>query len=182
MKTALILLGLCLNVFFATAQEIEQSRLLASDYQPKPLEQAATTLTATNKVSTSTSVEYKAGQAVILQPGFTAQAGSVFLANVNPIASTMPEIDEPGWSVRAYPNPFVDQTTVNYTLPMRGQVRHTLLDAKGQPIPIQQAKESAEQAAGTYQTQLDGHDLPVGVYLYQLQVGGQTRTLRLIKR
>lgn len=180
MKATIFLLGLCLNAFLVTAQEIEQSRLLAGGYQSQSLERAGTILTAANKIASKTQVEYNAGQAIVLQPGFEARAGSVFLARVLPVVSLASENNEPGLSVRAYPNPFVEQTTIRYTLPIKGQVRHTLLDAKGQPMP--QANKSAEQAAGTYQTQLEGHDLPVGVYLYQLQVDGQTRTMRLIKK
>ncbi|GAB4042261.1 T9SS type A sorting domain-containing protein [Spirosoma jeollabukense] len=171
---------LFLSSLFAMAQGIEQSRLLASGYRPQPLEQAGAILTATNEVLTNTSIEYKAGQAVVLQPGFEAKAGSVFTATVNPKISFPSESDAIGLSIEAYPNPFVDQTTIKYTVPIKGQVQHTLLNAKGQPVP--QVSEPMEQTAGSYQTQLEGHDLPVGVYLYQLQVGGQTRTLRLIKK
>ena len=42
-------------------------------------------LTAANVVETGATARYTAGQSVTLQPGFVAQAGSVFLATIQPI-------------------------------------------------------------------------------------------------
>lgn len=82
--------------------------------------------------------------------------------------------------VRVYPNPFVDRATVEYNLPVGGLVRHTLLDAKGGVL--RQAHEGVEQPAGHHQIHLSGVSLPPGHYLYRIQVGTESRTLRLVRK
>lgn len=82
--------------------------------------------------------------------------------------------------VRVYPNPFVDRATVEYNLPVGGAVRHTLLDAKG--AVLRQVQEGGEQPAGRHQLQLSGVSLPPGPYLYRIQVGVESRTVRLIRK
>ena len=83
-------------------------------------------------------------------------------------------------SVRIYPNPFVDRATVDYNLPTGGLVRHTLLDAKGGVL--RQAHEGVEQSAGHHQMHLSGVSLPPGTYLYRIQVGTESRTLRIVRK
>lgn len=87
--------------------------------------------------------------------------------------------DETLWA-RIYPNPFVDRATVDYNLPVGGQVRHTLLDAKG--AILTQVQESGEQSAGRHQFQLSGSRLAPGQYLYRIQVGTESRTVRVIRK
>lgn len=82
--------------------------------------------------------------------------------------------------IQVYPNPFVDRATVEYNLPTGGLVRHTLLDAKGRVL--RQAGEGEEQSAGHHQIQLSGVNLPPGHYLYRIQVGKESRTMRLVRK
>lgn len=80
MKMLSTYIGLCISSLLATAQNSELTRLLARDYQLKPLEQAERTLTAINIISSASAVEYSAGQSVVLMSGFVAKTGSVFTA------------------------------------------------------------------------------------------------------
>lgn len=144
-------------------------------------EQKATqTLLARNAISSGATALYTAGQSVTLQPGFVAQAGSVFRATVELVATLGGAGDELGLLVRAYPNPFVGQTTIEYSSPLAGTALHTLTDATGQIV--HQSQDQAGPSAGVHQLQFDGRTLPAGVYLYQVQVGSQVRTVRLLKK
>ena len=143
-------------------------------------ERAVDKLTATNVVEARATARYTAGQSVTLQPGFVAQAGSVFLATIQPIVGT--PSPEPGTTltVRAFPNPFETTTTVEYSLPESLRVTQTLTDANGRMI--RQSDGQAVESAGPHRTVLDLSRLPVGVYLYQVQTGKDSQVLRLMKK
>jgi hypothetical protein len=109
---------------------------------------------ASNALWSGARGQYTAGKSVTLQPGFVAQAGSVFTATIATVVSSSLGNDVPGLSIRADPNPFIDQTIVEYSLPLGGRVCHTLLDAKGQVL--QQSEDLKEQAVGTHQSKVWG--------------------------
>lgn len=142
-------------------------------------QKAVETIVASSTIEQKASVSYQAGQSITLQPGFTARAGAVFTASIAPVGSfTEPTI--PGLFVRAFPNPFQDKTTIDYSLPAEGKVNHQLLDMQGQVI--RQITGDEKEAAGQHYTQFDGANLPTGMYLYRIQVGKQSQTLRLLKK
>lgn len=140
---------------------------------------AVETLVARNVVVQGAAVVYRAGKSVALQPGFSAQAGSVFEAVVGPVsAEALPE--ESGFSLRALPNPFSDRLTVEYVLPQANRVRTTLTGANGQVL---HQEESAERrSAGMHRWDIDTQLLPSGVYVFQLQAGGDGGTLKVLKK
>ena len=182
MKTKSILFCMLLTGHGVVAQEYVQQLSLTRPVSPGTISElkAINTINASNQVGPGATAAYTAGQSVTLQPGFVAQAGSVFKATVEAVASFRQPRDGPSWSARAYPNPFTEQTTVEYVTPSAGRVRHTLMDAKGQVL--RQSEESDEKSAGPHHTQVEGNDLPAGIYLYQLQVGNESQTLRLLKK
>jgi hypothetical protein len=143
-------------------------------------DRAIDNLTAANVVEARATARYTAGQSVTLQPGFVAQAGSVFLATIHPTTSTLSA--EPGTTltVRAFPNPFETTTTVEYSLPESLRVTQTLMDANGRMV--RQSDGQAVELAGTHRTLLDLSHLPVGVYLYQVETGKGSQVLRLMKK
>ncbi len=81
---------------------------------------------------------------------------------------------------RAYPNPFITQTTIGYTLRQAALVTLVLYDALGRRV---RHHELGTQAAGPHQVRLDADGLPAGVYLYELRTPGarQARPLMLLK-
>lgn len=143
-------------------------------------QQATQFLMATNVIGSGAAAQYTAGQAVTLLPGFFAQAGSVFSATMAQVISSRDPGTSPGLLVRAYPNPFVDQITIEYSSAMEGTVLHTLTDARGQVV--HQSQELSRPTKGPHQLRVDGQLLPAGIYLYQVRVGSQVQTLRLIKK
>ncbi len=79
-----------------------------------------------------------------------------------------------------YPNPFNPRTTIEYSIPMSGQVSLGVYDLLGREV-AQLVDE--EQSAGGHRVDFDGSDLSSGVYLYRLQAGdfSEVRSLVLLK-
>ncbi|NID09787.1 3-coathanger stack domain-containing protein [Fibrivirga algicola] len=193
MKKALLLISFC---FAATAMQAQNA--IQSATAPKsvfantsmavvdavkanePVDaKAVDQIMATNTVERAASATYTAGKAIILQPGFEARAGSVFVATVAPVAARSVEAGA-DLTVSAWPNPFQDQTTVEYKLPENSKVKHTLTDSRG--AILRQNAPIDVQSAGVYKISVEGTNLPTGVYLYQVQTGTQTKTIRLLKQ
>ena len=79
-----------------------------------------------------------------------------------------------------YPNPFNPTTTINYQLPVSGQVTLKVYDVLGREV---ESLVDKEQTTGTYSVTFNGNSLPSGVYLYRIQAGSfsQTKKLMLLK-
>lgn len=181
MKRLIIVPAFLLACAGAFAQEDSRTATLTQSVPAGTVRenQAINHLIAANVVEARATARYTAGQSVTLQPGFVAQAGSVFLATIQP--ATTPS-SEPGTTltVRAYPNPFETTTTVEYNLPESLRVTQTLTDANGQLI--RQSDGQAVESAGTHRTLLDLSRLPVGVYLYRVETSTGRQVLRLLKK
>jgi len=69
---------------------------------------------------------------------------------------------------RNYPNPFSETTTIHYELASPAAVRLAVYDVLGREVAtlVDDAQE-----AGFYDVEFEGRNLPVGVYVYRLQVG-----------
>lgn len=79
-----------------------------------------------------------------------------------------------------YPNPFNPSTTINYTIPERGQVELKVYDVLGREIATLVKKE---QQAGSYEVRFDASKLTSGIYFYKLQSAGfvESRKMVLLK-
>ena len=182
MKKTLIFLTLLLPGTSGLAQEslrtLHITRLVIAGAVRE--EQAVEHLMASNAVASGATARYTAGQSVTLQPGFVAQAGSVFQAMIDAVGSR--RSPEPGTAltVKAFPNPFETTTIVEYNLPEAHRVTHTLTDASGRLI--RRAEGHAVESAGTHHAPLDLSQLPVGIYLYQVETVSGSKVLRLMKK
>ncbi|WP_375447068.1 3-coathanger stack domain-containing protein [uncultured Fibrella sp.] len=192
MKQTLLFLSLCVAATAAQAQNTGQRTATKSVFSNTSIAlvdavgtnapvdvQAVDQITATNIVERSATATYTAGKAIVFQPGFEAKAGSVFAATIAPVAARSAEASS-DLTVSAWPNPFQDLTTVEYKLPESSTVKHTLTDARG--AILRQNAPTDAQPAGVYKVGVDGANLPTGVYIYQLQTGTQTKTIRLLKQ
>jgi hypothetical protein len=72
-----------------------------------------------------------------------------------------------------YPNPFNNVTEFEYTLPESGQVNLVVYNSIGDKIAVIVDNESKD--AGTYKVQFDGSQLAAGMYMYKIEVQGETR-------
>ena len=67
-----------------------------------------------------------------------------------------------------YPNPFNPSTTIEYDLPERAFVDLSVYDILGRKV---KTLVRGLREAGTYQSHLEGGDLPSGIYFYRLTAG-----------
>jgi len=72
-----------------------------------------------------------------------------------------------------YPNPFNNVTEFEYTLPESGNVSLVIYNSIGDKIAVIIDNESKD--AGTYKVQFDGSQLAAGIYMYKIEVQGETR-------
>lgn len=79
-----------------------------------------------------------------------------------------------------YPNPFIQSTTINYTIDKMSNVRLTVYDYLGKEIKVL-VKEV--QQIGTYNISFNAFDYDSGIYIYQLQVNAKSvsKHMALIK-
>lgn len=71
-----------------------------------------------------------------------------------------------------YPNPFSDNTEINYSLPEKGKVTLKVFSILGEHI---KTLIDQEQSAGIYKVLFDGSNLAPGTYIYKIEVEGETQ-------
>ena len=76
-----------------------------------------------------------------------------------------------------YPNPFNPATTINYSIPVDGNVTLTIYDVSGSKI---ERLVNTYMQAGSYKIAFDGSHLSSGIYYYTLRAGSLSQT-KLIK-
>jgi hypothetical protein len=76
-----------------------------------------------------------------------------------------------------FPNPFNPTTTIVYALPQAGQVTIELYNTLGQKI---RTLLNEYKSAGSYTIDIKADDLPSGVYLYKMDTGKFTRTMKMM--
>jgi len=81
-----------------------------------------------------------------------------------------------------YPNPFNPETKVSYMLPTTATVKITIYNTLGQLV---RTLVNEEQVAGAHTARWDGtndagHQVPSGIYFYQLTAGDFTQTRRML--
>ncbi len=78
-----------------------------------------------------------------------------------------------------YPNPFMEYTDIEYTIPETGKVVINVYDVLGNKIST---LVDASQDAGTYTTRFIVNDNNPGVYIYELQVEGVTSNYNILRK
>jgi len=76
-----------------------------------------------------------------------------------------------------YPNPFNPSTTINYQLPITGNVKISIYDALGKNVGTLVNKS---QNAGNYSIEWNAANLPSGVYIYKIEAGSYTSTKKMM--
>ncbi|MFA6481742.1 MAG: YCF48-related protein [Bacteroidales bacterium] len=90
------------------------------------------------------------------------------------------EISKSGFNlVQNYPNPFDQNTTLTYILPIRSPVKLELYSLTGSKLAT---LLQTEKEAGKYQITIDGSKLPVGIYFCRFTWGQPDgRSIRILK-
>jgi len=76
-----------------------------------------------------------------------------------------------------YPNPFNPTTIINYSIPVKQNVRLTVFDLKGREV---YRLVQNELPAGRYYLKWDASGLPSGMYLYKIQAGDLVITKKML--
>lgn len=149
-------------------------------------------------VPTGATVDYLAGQQIILKPGFRANAGSTFTARIEdcqlvsssvaPIAVEEEKLEiapklalpKPGSvDLKVFPNPFNDRFTLTFDLAQEAEAEIRLISIDGKVR--QQLLAPQFQVAGTHQMEWNGPNLPAGIYIIQLRLGSEVLSRKLVK-
>jgi hypothetical protein len=180
MKKLSVLALFCFSTSLALAQPQQANRVLAATYYPQRLEQAVESLMASNIVSASQQVEYRAGKSVVLAPGFVAEAGSVFAAHTEYVGITMDDTHSEHLLVSTYPNPFVERTTIVYQLASTTHTNLYVSDAHGKVVG--RLVDNQLQQAGRYKVEWRTDQLPAGSYVCTLEAGKQQLSSHLVRK
>jgi hypothetical protein len=76
-----------------------------------------------------------------------------------------------------FPNPFSNETTVEYTLENASEVNYTLVDLTGKTIL---EVNEGNVMAGKHEITIDGSSLANGVYYFNMTAGGAQTTHKMI--
>ncbi|WP_020601984.1 T9SS type A sorting domain-containing protein [Spirosoma spitsbergense] len=177
MRLLFLFMGCCLTLTCLAQQPQRTLRIqLSYENADQRLEQAVETIVATGRVGKTASVEYRAGQSVTMLPGFEAQQGSTFLAQIKAVQVN----GEPSLQLAAFPNPFEQSTTINYYLPAEGKVNLWVTDAQGKVVG--QLLRDENQSAGQHTMEWKPTSLSDGVYIPVIEVNQQRAVSRIVKK
>jgi len=79
-------------------------------------------------------------------------------------------------NIKTYPNPFNDFVEISYTLGAKSSVKLNIFDITGKCV---ESLINEEQTSGNYKVNWKPNILS-GLYLYQLEINGHTKTGKLI--
>lgn len=104
----------------------------------------------------------------------------VWFSTITPFPTA---VDEPATThadiqLASFPNPFSNQATVRYDLPVSGFVTVTLRDLSGRVV---KTLENRYQLAGSHNLELKGNSVASGYYMLTVTSGNLTRTIGLVK-
>jgi hypothetical protein len=75
------------------------------------------------------------------------------------------------------PNPFSDNTTIDFTIPRDEPVKLTLMNQYGVLVRV---LVDEQRGAGNHQVVVNGKQLQSGVYIYVLKAGNHVETRKLV--
>ena len=108
--------------------------------------------------------------------GATASAPMVRM-NFDPTVSVS-EVEAENFTVsQNMPNPFTDETVINYNLNNADNVTLEVFDVTGKQVFV---SYEGQLAAGAHNIRLNGADFPAGIYQYTLTVGTEQVTRKMI--
>ncbi|GAB2520307.1 T9SS type A sorting domain-containing protein [Spirosoma aerophilum] len=178
MKLLLTLAGCCLSLA-AVAQTLPQSLRIQLNYERSGrfLEQAVETIDAVSLVGATSRVNFEAGHSITLTPGFETQRGSLFTAEIKPVANSESEVS---LKLKAYPNPFEQSTTIDYYLPAAGKVNLWITDAQGKIVG--QLVNDENQSAGRHKIEWQAGTLAEGIYIPIVESNQKKAVTRVVKK
>lgn len=175
MKKLFLLWAACLFSVGVSAQYT--LRLTSSVVRGQQVTQhAATYLFGQNAIAAGATAHYTAGQAVVLENGFSAEPGAVFEARIAPGREAGAAL-----YVTAYPNPFSQKLTIEYHLPEDATVQLGLYDASGRLV--EELLPAGRVSAGKHSLEYSPTpEVAAGLYLYRLRANEKVILQKAIKQ
>ncbi|MEM1121704.1 MAG: S8 family serine peptidase [Bacteroidota bacterium] len=166
-------------IIHGTAAGCVASMELNDQTIPADIYEASDHINSNGTVATSTTVEFHAGLAVRLNPGFHAESGSNFVALINDCSpgalrsnddrTQKIQLETPTATVEqavptlvVYPNPVAHEGTMRLSLLQQQAVRVFLMDALGKQVAELQPQTLLSKGQ---------HDLPLGINRLELNNG-----------
>ncbi|MCF0071484.1 T9SS type A sorting domain-containing protein [Dyadobacter sp. CY261] len=117
-----------------------------------------------------------AGEAIVLEPGFSVTNGAQFHGKIEEVHADQRDVvleeagqmkmevefDQEKLSINNYPNPFVKNTEVQYWLPEDSKVSLLIYDDSG--ILVSKVFQDSFQSRGLHKISLEGQQLTSGTY------------------
>ena len=113
--------------------------------------------------------------------GFVAiatQGNGMYSTNFDPSLSVNESTINQSVKIKNYPNPFKNQTTIEYELSQAGNVSLSLIDVNGRLL---KRLFAGQKQKGKHSFQLNSLDLSTGIYLVKLQMENTTNYIKIIK-
>ena len=147
-------------------------------------------------IQPSANVSLKAGNYIVMKPGFHAKENSVFLARIEECNTTMPlqsasdngldielaqadkSISNEILSIRNYPNPFNQSTTIEYHLQKETKISIRVFNASFKEVAL--LVDDKLKASGTHSIEFNGSEFSPGMYFYSIQAGDFKLTQKMI--
>ena len=180
--TTLFVAALAGLTTLAQAQDCPTTATLTAPLSgAKVVEQASKHLTAANLVQ-SGEVAYRAGESVTLTAGFEVKPGAVFEATIAACEAIEKNkaLEENVFALGAYPNPFAQNTLIEYTIPQASTVSVKIIDLRG--VVISRLLTDQEQSEGTHRLTFESDTLPDGVYICTLDTPTGRKTHKIVKQ
>lgn len=160
--------------------------------------QVGNNLTSTQNLSSSANVDYKAGNLVIMKPGFISNTGSDFRAYIGTCTPNLNDVlagetafyDEfPDYiparkpalpaevDLRCMPNPFDSKTTIEYRLTDDAVVDFYVFDINGRLL---QSISEGDRPPGIHRFDFTPDNFPPGVYYLKMHSNDTVKTTKMI--
>ena len=181
--------GWTLEICFIVTDDCPSFLNITENYSNQTTVQQAENIEASNTISNNADVTYKASNCILLQPNFTVTANAEFLATIEDCPSTniiAPPLEDllvntkinNSSILNIYPNPFTNETTIQYSLDVSSPVQMRVVDMLGRQVAT--LVENSTQPKGVYQVTFNRGKMRGGSYFIILQKGNQYESRKLI--
>jgi hypothetical protein len=113
----------------------------------------------------------------VVSDGFCVHMDDIQIAGPLTGVSDNPHLPSHATLFQNYPNPFNPSTTIQWYVPKSSRVTIRIFDALGQEVGT---LVDAEMGQGEYRTTWDARSHATGIYFYQMQIGSDIQTRKLV--
>ena len=169
--------------------------LLFGTQIPTGLYKAGMELSAEGIVNTGNTVSLKAGESILLKPGFHAKSGSDLHAYIEVCVGASPFVEEDPTkdqlrlrpptsanegtlSLKVSPNPFMHQTKLDFKLSQEEVISIRVFDQSGRMV--KQVLSPQKRAAGNHEVILTNENLYGGMFFVMLQTSKELLVKKVI--